>query len=472
MDPAFVRSLFWKIVPFAIAILAFILSTPSLKAAPSVGDIINRSPLTTPTDRNLAFGGCSEDPYAILEREHRGGGEGKEARCTPGVPTPRITPQAGRTAGIDSALACRLTKLFKAARDRGCQVKISSAYRSESTQQCMCGRGGSGCAAAGNSCHQPGRAVDVSSSCIGWLRMAARQFQLVFPYYGDHIQCAEHPRASTRSCNTPCNGGLAINPDLSQLPPPSQVPDTYYRPPTSAAPSAGISDAARNFFNPQQQEQMCALSDGKQVPCSSIANPGSQQSLPQQQQPGQLGQQPPALGSNNTTAYASGTCPPQFYCKNETYYYRSSTCVDQAQKKCAAGCSKAGTTCAATSTSETASAFDQIESIAEPTAEEVGTPVSDRLFELAIAGEDIAALEDTSAPTTTKTGDTPYVAPPPLSEQTFISDDLHYSPAAQDAPQELSAMRRVLAMMQDTLVRALTYLQPFGWRAEPIEMHE
>lgn len=233
------------------------------------------------------------------------------------------------------------------------------------------------------------------------------------------------------------------------------------------APSSGISDSIRNLFAaPPQQEQMCALSDGKQVPCSSIANLGSQQALPQQQQPGQLGQQPPALGSENTTAYAPGTCPPQFYCKNDTYYYRSSTCVDQVQKKCFAGCSKAGTTCAATSTSETSSAFDQIENIAEPTVE-VGTPVSDKLFELTLSGEDAVTLGDNLSPTTTQATSSTPVLPLQVSEQTFVSGDLRNSPAEKYPPQELSAMQRVLVTMRDALLRVLAYLRPFGRSQQP-----
>jgi len=428
-----------------------------------LGDIIDKSPLTTDADRNLVFGGCGYNPYEILENRYKG--KGQAGRCNPSGEV-YIAPRAGNTAGIDSALACRLTKLFKAANDRGCRVSITSAYRSPRQQQCMCGNGRSGCAAAGSSCHQPGRAVDVSGSCIGWLRMAAPKFQLVFPYYGDHIQCAEHPRASTRSCNRPCNGGISINPDLSGLPHPSEVPDTYFVPPQSLAPSSGVSEAIRDNLGLQRPQEMCSLPDGIQVPCSAIANRGTGQPLDQSQQP-QLQQAPP-LGTENKTPYAAGTCPPQFYCANSTYYYRSSTCVDQVYQKCPAGCSSTSNTCASTSTSETSlSVIDQIGLIAEPTSTPSGA-VSDLLFELAISGDDVATLQDTTAQSGALQSDGSYIAPPPLSQQTFISGDLRYSQADQYQPQQLTTLQRTLATMRDTLLRVLAYLRPFG-RPAPVE---
>ncbi|MBI2612289.1 hypothetical protein HYW59_00520 [Candidatus Kaiserbacteria bacterium] len=228
-----------------------------------------------------------------------------------------------------------------------------------------------------------------------------------------------------------------------------------------AATPLGLGQQVRNMLSPQQ-EQMCPLPGGGQVPCSSIANRGAQQPLAQGQQP-QL-QQPPQLGMQNTTPYAAGTCPPQFYCSNSTYYYRSSTCVDQVYQKCPAGCSASSNTCASTTTGAL-SAIDQIGLIAEPTSTPSGT-VSDLLFELAISGEDIATLQDESNPASTKVqGGSPYM--PPASQQTFVSGDLRYG-QAEYQPQQLSALQRTLATMKDTLLRVLAYLRPFG-RPVPVE---
>lgn len=169
-------------------------------------------------------GGCEYNPYAVLESRYKKSGQ---------ISAVSFAGTGTLKQGIDPALACRLTKLFKAAEERGCSVKIISGYRSAQLQEDMCGAGRSGCAPAGASCHQYGLAVDVTSACIGWLRAAAPQFQLVFPYYGDHIQCAEHPRASCSPQTQPCNGGIKIMPDLTRIPRPDQVPNTYFVPPAA-----------------------------------------------------------------------------------------------------------------------------------------------------------------------------------------------------------------------------------------------
>lgn len=417
----------------ALARLAFavlvglLLYVPSITAAAeeNVEDILNKSPLTTDKDRAIAFGGCDSDPYKALEKFNKG------AQLRP--------VQSGNSFrnGIDSALACRVSKMLQFAEQQGCRATIGSkgGYRSPDLQRNMCGGGSTGCAAAGTSCHQYGLAVDISAPCLGWLKQIAPRFHLVKPpISGDpyHFQCEEHPRGSRRSCTGPCNGGLAITPDLSNVPPMSYGP--------GYSPSSGLANAMRNFLNPQP-------SPGPSTPSQAL--PQSQQFL----------QQAPPLGSQNTTPYTPGTCAPQFYCKDDIYYYRSSTCVDQVYQKCPAGCSSSSNTCASTSTSETLSAFDQIGLIAEPTTTDVGA-VSDLLFELTIGGEDIATLQDETTQTRSLPPDNSYGAAPPISQQTFVSGDLRYS-QAEYQPQ-LSALQRTLATMKDTLLRVLAYLRPFG----------
>ncbi|MBI4094012.1 D-alanyl-D-alanine carboxypeptidase family protein [Candidatus Kaiserbacteria bacterium] len=427
-------------------LLGILLFAPAILGAEEKGleDIVNESPLTTDRDRALLNGGCEEDPYAALQREGFIGG---------GKVVPR---RAGNTLtdGIDPALACRLLQFFRAA--KACNPKITSAFRSKSDQAraCIgvCGNPNGcsrGCAAPGRSCHQQGLAVDIESRCAEKMSAEARRFNLIsrIPGYPNpnHYQCIEHGRsAGVSSCTGPCMGGLAITPG----------PDDFQ---PSGPPSSGLARAVRDFLNPQQ-EQMCSLPGGGQVPCSSIANPGAQQPLSQSQQP-QL-QQPPDLGTQNTVPYAPGTCPPQFYCANSTYYYRASTCVDQVREKCSAGCSSTSNTCASTTMSPL-SAIDQIGLIAEPTSTPVGV-VSDLLFELAISGDDVATLQDTTAPSGALSTDGSYGAPPSVSQQTFVSGDLRYSQAEQYQPQRLTTLQRTLATMRDTLLRVLAYLRPFG----------
>lgn len=225
---------------------------------------------------------------------------------------------------------------------------------------------------------------------------------------------------------------------------PSAVGAFTTRPPVQTAPSSGFAQALRNYLNPQPQPKPPT------------------QSLPQQQQPrlDQLGQQPPALDTQNATPHPAGTCVPQFHCTNGAYYYRSSTCVDQIYQKCSAGCASSGNTCASTTTSSSLSTFDQIGLIAEPTSTPTGA-VSDLLFELAIGGEEAAILQD-KGPRPDATSQTDYGSALPLSQQTFVSQDLRYSSAPPYSVQQPSNLQRTLTLMKDILLRAIAYLRPFG----------
>lgn len=167
-------------------------------------------------------GGCDVNPYQVLLTKYRGGG---------GI---QIVPQAGSNdgknlrGGINPSLACRLVKFFEYAEKQGCRnIKITSAYRSAQQQEDMCGAGSTGCAPPGRSCHQYGLAVDISSSCTGWMRSylgtknpgtaGAKQFKLHFPYSGDHIQCIENTTASCGPSTQGCDGTSSITPDLNYV---------------------------------------------------------------------------------------------------------------------------------------------------------------------------------------------------------------------------------------------------------------
>lgn len=189
-------------------------------------DMIDSSTVT------LLKGGCRTNPYATLESKYKGSAN---AQISPRF----VSAQPLKLkAGIDPALACRLVELFDAASARGCHPRISSAFRSAAQQESMCGAGRSGCAPAGKSCHQYGLAIDVSARCIPWLRQNAKNFGLTFPYYGNHIQCAEHRIASCSPQTPPCNGSVQINSDPTQI--------------ASLAP-LGLGDIFRRMTQPQQQ---------------------------------------------------------------------------------------------------------------------------------------------------------------------------------------------------------------------------
>ncbi|MBI4088155.1 D-alanyl-D-alanine carboxypeptidase family protein [Candidatus Kaiserbacteria bacterium] len=349
--------------------------------------------------------------------------------------------------GLNAEFACRLARFLKTAEAAGYNMRISSGFRTYAQQAALKAAKPTLAARPGSSNHERGLAADLSPrGADRWAHANAAAYGLRYPIRGEPWHVEPSGGTSGGSSCGDLNAGPSINPGI-------------------AAPSSGIASAARDLLNPQQQ--MCPLPGGGQVPCSAIANPGGQQPLAQGQQP-QL-QQPPQLGTQNTTPFAPGTCEPKFYCANSTYYYRSSTCVDQAYQKCPAGCSTSGNACASTSTSSTnLPVIDQIGLIAEPTSTPSGT-VSDLLFELAISGDDIATLQDESDHGGSTVQGNPYV--PPASQQTFVSGDLRYSQAELSQPQ-LSTLQRTLAIMKDTLLGALAYLRPFGSRAATFDVNE
>src|SRR3989344_3040642 len=362
---------------------------------------------------------------------------------------------------LNSKFSVCAANFFKAYTQRYSGVVITSAFRDGQP-----GTAGDGSGKSANSCaggasgsnHMLGLAIDVYPADGNFPQIwnfarANPQFGVCFPYLaGDrpHMATAGFNTAEAAACARqgvrPCEGGGIVDP----------VRDAS----VATSPSSSITSAIRNYLNPQQQ-QMCTLPDGKQVPCSAIANSGSvpQQVIPQASQP-QFQSPPPAVGTTiNATPYTAGTCAPQFYCVNNAYYYRSSSCVDRLYQQCPAGCSTSRGGCI--SGTSTLSVFDQIGLIAEPTTTAVVTPTAPLI--LTVGSGDAITLQQNP----TQTGNIPppsnsYTPPSYIPQQTFTSGDLRKTPAQQYSPQELSVVQRTLATMKDTLLRVLAYLRPFG----------
>ncbi len=410
------------------------------------------------TDENTATltnGGCDYNPYEMLLQKWAKGRDD-------------ITPQGGNTGGINMALACRLTKFFKAVEEKGCSVKIISGYRSAAKQSSMCGAGRTGCAAGGRSCHQYGLAVDVASSCIGWMRAAAPQFKLGFPYYGPHIQCAEHRVAACSPQTPPCDGSAAINPDLSNIPPPNQIPNTYFsppqggnpnitddgiKPPTSqSSPLAPLTNAIRNLLNPQPQQQ------------------------PAQQPATTTPQTPPSLGTVNSTPYPAGTCATQYHCVSTAIYYRAGTCVDSVYQQCPYGCANSQACATATSTATTTSDTTNTPTVtsnpeldrllenlgqATTTTGPVGTVVS-----VVSPGslKDLGTQAGVIAPSVSP--QLPDMTPVTVLEQAPVPATQTFSPTPtyETGTSQRSVFSAALGDMQIALQRLLIFLQPFRGR--------
>lgn len=355
--------------------------------------------------------------------------------------------------GLNAEFACRLARFLKAAEVAGYgNIRIGNGFRTHQEQITLYLEKPHLAARPGTSLHEYGQAADLEhkGAAQSWAHANAARFGLRYlrsePW---HVEASRSTPDGARC------GDLGAGSDLK----------------LGSAPSSGITGSARDLLG---QQEMCTLSDGTRVQCNAIANRAApvgtpQQTLPASQQP-QLQQAPP-LGAQNTTAYAPGTCAPQFYCMNNVHYYRSSACVDQVYQRCPAGCSETGNACASTSTSATLSTSEKIDLIAEPTS----TPqaVSDILFALSFGNDDIATIREKKTEAATSATDAlQYVPPPPASQQTFTSSDLQYSQAQTYSPQELSGLQRTLAIMKDTLLRALAYLRPFSARAPSFNVNE
>lgn len=221
------------------------------------------STMCRPADIVILQGGCELNPYPILESRYKSSNV-------------HITPRGdgdnlNLTGGINPSLACRLVKFFEyAEKNHGCRnIKIISAYRSAQQQENLCGDGGTGCAPAGKSCHQYGLAIDISSSCTEWMRSflgkknpnsaGAQQFQLHFPYSGDHIQCIENIGASCNPNTRGCDGKAGITPELGVV----------RRPP----PTTAFSNAVRQWLAPQQSQPQQVVTATPSQPASASQNP-------------------------------------------------------------------------------------------------------------------------------------------------------------------------------------------------------
>lgn len=394
-------------------------------------------------------GGCDGNPYQILETKFK---KGSDIQLTP-----KVGSGSTLTDGIDPALACRLVKFLEVAEEKGCRPKLISGYRSVQKQESMCGSGRSGCAAPGRSCHQYGLAVDVASSCIGWMRMAAPQFQLVFPYYGDHIQCAEHSRASCSPNTQPCDGSVKITPDLSRLPRPDQVPDTYYVPPAQTSPTSGLSNQIRQT----------------------------------------LGMTPQTTATTQTTQSQSQPqiCTPEFSCTGNTMYYQTTSCTKQVYQTCPYGCNGnscnlststaattgitistvlTGTTSESTNTNSntntntdteattTQSVSDLLNSYFDPRPVEIGTSTS-IVFRLNAETGDIEQLDQRKAVSTLRPAQETISSIQPVNaQQTFTSSDLSGYTSSYYGSTQASGFQKALDNMKAALLWALNVLRPFG----------
>lgn len=418
-----IRALFFATFIFFIALSGSTYAAKELKTTEFLGMKMSQD------SADILKGGCDSNPFDALRPYIQGG---------------TIIPQKSGTSlrdGIDPELACRLAKFLEYANKSVCKTKIISGYRSAATQQAMCGAGRSGCAPPGRSCHQYGLAVDLSSDCGGRLRKMASQFQLTFPYYGIHVQCAEHRGASRSSCTGPCKGGTEITPDMNVL---SQI--------AASPPQQSLGDVFRQATGLGQQPQ-------PQMP---------QQQLAQNQQPTQYFQptQPTPVGSTPTITTQPGQpvgSPAPIGDTGTTKTKTGEPTVKGEPGEFEEEESGAG--------KKNNSIADQLLILAYGTSSipmEIATTVP-----LFVNEKDSAKLKSSgknassTASTTSQFASTTSLHP----TQTFVSQDISYPEGASIGSR--AEILLFLADMRARLLRALEILRPFGLRGVPLtEEHD
>ena len=381
----------------------------------------------------------------------------------------------------DSFAKCS-ARFFKEFQDRHGPVEIVSAYRSAGHERALC-KNNPRCGAQMNnpnptSNHSKGLAIDVyyrpDQSKLWSFAKQDKRFGVCFPFEdGSGGGFADRPHmilqgipgsGEAASCvrrgygNTPCSGS---NFD------PNSIRDV-----ASGPPSAELTNTLRDVINPvqnpayqqpyqqqpyqQQQEQMCALPDGSQVPCSAIANrnaqppggpapvgapiPQQQQVLPQSQQPFQQ----PTLSQTPASNQLSPTTETSNLLKALAGSGTSSATKD-------------------TENEDEPSAFEQISDIASPSASGEASNVSELI--LAVSGSDaqVLASSETDYSATSSDEDALKEKQATATAETFTSRDLSESPRqAAFSGVQPSALQSFLATLRDSLVSMLAYLRPFG----------
>lgn len=364
------------------------------------------------------LGGCTKDPYPILRQRYQPG------------------PQSAREGAdginkLNPDFACRLSRFL----EKFPSICIRSAYRSTATQavlwQGALKKYGSAAAARkwvappGSSMHNKGLAADLCN-VPGNARAAAGQDGLTFRMGHEpwHIEPAGAVKGETPTGNDASNG----------------------------PPSSGISDAARNFFGggqqatplaaPTQSQEMCALPDGMQVPCSSIANRGGAPVGSAQGTP--VGNPPPTLpASQQIGQYLQASSPAASPGSG------SALSVSERTEK-------------ATS-SKKVSAIEQIEAIAEPTGTAGETDVSGILL-LSLDAKEARRLADEQARRDASTTEEASQGDKlPRAEQTFTSSALKSDPAqAAYRAEQLTGLQSTLSALKEMLLVLIEYLKPFN----------
>ncbi len=219
--------------------------------------------------------------------------------------------------------------------------------------------------------------------------------------------------------------------------------------PVASAPSSNLSDFARQLFGPNTpqpptSDQNCTLSDGRVVPCSSIANQGNmtnpnnmslgtppQQSLPASQQPTQYMQpQTPAQGQPNSASQTLFTIPGQN--------------VSSSTKSIALTLRELLDLYSATST---------------------GVATTTPVVAVVIGGRDVATLQSNSSTSPVLFQvESVYFLSPPVGQTTFTSPGLQGNSLSSLTPLQYQpgTYQRVLADLKSVILRMLDYLISFG----------
>lgn len=216
--------------------------------------------------------------------------------------------------------------------------------------------------------------------------------------------------------------------------------------PVASAPSSSFSDFAHQLFGsntPQPIEQNCILSDGRIVPCNSIANQGNMVN------PNNM-----SLGTSPQQPFSASQQPAQ-YLQPQTLTPTQPSPTSQTLFSIPGQNVSSSTKSIALTLRELLDLYS-----ATSTGVATATPIV-----VVVGRRDVATLQSSAS---TSTGlfqvEDVYVLSPPVGQVTFTSLDLQENslPSLTPLQHPPGTYQRILAELKSVILRILDYLIPFG----------
>jgi len=393
-------------------------------------------------DKPLLYGSCASSPIPYLMTK----------RANAGVDV----------SGFNADFACRLSKFLQAADADGMNIKITSGYRSVAKQAALYAKRTPGVPVAppGRSRHNFGIAADLTFDGV-WPSFGLRA--------GNTPACLQRLRSCKWAHDNNTRFGLKY---------PMQV-EPWHIEPGTAVKGGDLLPSDPNYWS---SDAGTSYSGSPLAPAQPYAQPTMVNSLPNNM--GTPSRSNTSPSSQNQTQSQPQICTPEFSCRANIMYYKTTSCTEQIYQTCPYGCN--GNTCnLSTSTAQTStslgSAFatssntndntntndatttggsisDFLNSYINPTAVEIGTS-SSVAFRLNPETGDIEQIPQTTGSGLSSSTNVITSVQPIAGQQTFTSGDLSGSYSSFSGSQQSSVLQRVLDGMKSALLWAVNALR-------------